>query len=148
MVKQLHGGHTTSWSEQCAEERLASGAWGLWLLRLLHFDAFLLEEFLSAKSLSVGVKTEEDTLVDQWVLVLRPWALRDLGVGRSNNSLDRRAVDDTGDIGVGDLGGRENVVLLVGGSLVEGTENLVEKTESALSPNNKSTEVATGGKLE
>jgi len=62
---------------------------------------------LPANSLGVGVEAEEDTLVDQWVLVLSPWALGDLGIGRSNNGLDHRAVDDSSNIRVGDLGGRE-----------------------------------------
>jgi len=66
-----------------------------------------LTEFLPANSLDVGIEAEEDTLVDQWVLVLRPWALGDLGIGRSDNSLDRRAVDDTSDIRIGYLGGGE-----------------------------------------
>jgi len=62
---------------------------------------------LPANSLGIGVEAEEDALVDQWVLVLSPWAPGDLGVGRSNNSLDHGAVDDTSDVGVGDLGGGE-----------------------------------------
>ena len=67
----------------------------------------VLTEFLPANGLGVGIETEEDTLVDQWVLVLSPWTLGDLGVGRSDNSLDRGAVDDTSDIWVGYLGGGE-----------------------------------------
>ena len=62
---------------------------------------------MSANSLGIGIETEENTLVDQWILVLSPWALSDLGVGRSNNSLDDGAVDDTSDIGVGYLRGGE-----------------------------------------
>jgi len=146
-----HEGHTwwsASWSEQGVEEFLASGAWGLWLLRLLRLDAFLLEEFLPADGLGVGVKAEEDTLVDQWVLVLSPRALGNLGVGRSDNSLDHGTVDDASDIWVGDLGSRENIVLLVDGSLVESTEDLIEKAECALSPDNEPAEVATRSKLE
>lgn len=63
-----------------------------------------LTEFLPANGLGVGVETEEDALVDQWVLMLSPWTLGDLGVGRSDNGLDHSAVDDASDIGVGDLG--------------------------------------------
>ena len=62
---------------------------------------------MPANGLGVGIEAEEDTFVDQWVLMLGPWAPGDLGVGGSDNSLDHRAIDDAGDIGVGDLGGRE-----------------------------------------
>jgi len=62
---------------------------------------------LPANSLGVGIETEEDTFVDQWILVLSPWALCDLGIGRSDNSLDHRTVDDTGDIWIAYLGGGE-----------------------------------------
>jgi len=95
------------------EELLTGGAWGLWLLRLLRLDAFLFEEFLPANSLGIGIEAEEDTLIDQRVLVLGPWALGDLGVGRSDNGLDHGAVDDASDVGVGDLRSGESVVLLV-----------------------------------
>ena len=62
---------------------------------------------MPANGLGVGIEAEEDTLVDQWILVLSPWAPGDLGVGRSDNSLDHGAVDDASDVGVGDLGGWE-----------------------------------------
>ena len=39
-------------------------------------------------------------------------------------------------------------VLLVNGGLVEGAEDLIEEAESALSPDNESAKVTTGGKLE
>ena len=62
---------------------------------------------MPANGLCVRIEAEEDTLVCQWVLVLSPWALCNLGVGRSDNSLDGGAVDNTGDIRVGYLGGGE-----------------------------------------
>ena len=62
---------------------------------------------MPANSLGIWIEAEEDALVDQWVLVLSPWALDDLRVGRPNNSLDRGAVNDTSDIWVGYLGGGE-----------------------------------------
>ena len=37
--------------------------------------------------------------------MLRPGALLDLSVGRSDNGLDLIRVDETGDVGVGDLSG-------------------------------------------
>ena len=64
-------------------------------------------QFLPAESLCVRVETEENSLVDEGVLVLRPGALLDLSVGRSDNGLDLIRVDETGDVGVGDLSGGE-----------------------------------------
>ena len=124
----------------------------------------VLTQFLPANSLGVGVEAEEDTLVDQWVLVLGPRTLGDLGVGRSDNGLNHGAVDDASDIGVGDLGrgetekgqqrGREHrwanshVVFLVDGCFIKGAEDLIEESESALGPDNESAEVAARSKLE
>ena len=67
-------------------------------------------EFLPAEGLRVGVQTEEDTLVDEGVLVLRPGALLVLRVCGANDRLNFVAVDETGDIGVGDLRRRKTVV--------------------------------------
>jgi hypothetical protein len=55
---------------------------------------------------------------------------------------------ESGDVGVRDLGGGEEVVLLEGSGLVKGTVNLVEETESSLGPDDESTEVTSGGELE
>ena len=60
---------------------------------------------MSANRLRIRIEAEEDALVNQWVLVLSPWTPGNLGIGRSDNSLDRGAVDDAGDIWVGYLGG-------------------------------------------
>jgi hypothetical protein len=62
---------------------------------------------LSAQSLCVGVEAEEDGLVDERVLLLRPGAFLELLAGRANDGLDLIAVDQAGDVGVGDLGGGE-----------------------------------------
>ena len=78
-----------------------------WSRKCWSRNPIALTEFLPADSLGVGVEAEEHTLVDQWVLVLSPWALGDLGIGRSDNSLDYGTVDDTSDIWVGYLGGWE-----------------------------------------
>ena len=67
----------------------------------------LLTEFLATDGLRVRVQTEENALVDEGVLVLRPGALLVLRVGGADNGLDLGAVDDTSDVGVGDLSGRE-----------------------------------------
>lgn len=64
-----------------------------------------LTEFLPAESLGVWVETEENGLVDEGVLLLCPWALLDLLASGADNGLDLIAVDQAGDIGVGDLGG-------------------------------------------
>jgi len=68
----------------------------LFLLRLFVFVllyALLTQELLTAKSLGVRVQAEEYCLVTKRILVLRPWALVDLGICRANNRLDLGAVD-------------------------------------------------------
>lgn len=108
------------------EEGLARGLGSLGLLVALLRNALLLDwrmkkvsirgrmisfrvrtELLPAEGLRVGVEAEEDTLVGQRVLVLRPGALLDLSVGGTDNRLDLVAVDETGDIRVADLRGGE-----------------------------------------
>ena len=64
-------------------------------------------EFLSTEDLGVRVEAEENSLVVQGVLLLCPRSLLDLGVGGTDDGLDFGAVDETGDVGVGDLGGRK-----------------------------------------
>ena len=99
----------------------------LLLLVALRLDALLLDckvvskpnsksedgertQLLPAESLGVGVEAEENTLVDEGVLVLRPGALLVLRVCGANDRLNLVAVDETGDIGVGDLRRRKAVV--------------------------------------
>ena len=65
----------------------------------------MLTEFVPTNGLGVGIEAEENALVCQWVLVLSPWALGDLRIGRPDDCLNNGTVDDAGDIGVGDLGG-------------------------------------------
>ena len=116
-------------SKEGVDEGLASslGRLGL-LLVLLRLDALLLDcrqrgeytarlqsghertELLAADGLGVRVEAEENALVDKGVLVLRPGALLNLRVGGTDNGLDLVAVDDAGDIGVGDLRSRKTVV--------------------------------------
>lgn len=67
----------------------------------------LLTELLSANGLCVGVETEQDTLVDQWVLVLSPGTFLDFGIGGSDDRLDLSAVDETSDIRISDFGRRQ-----------------------------------------
>ena len=99
--------------------------------------------------------------------MLRPGALLDLRVGGADDGLDLIRVDETGDVGVGDLRRREaddpdvsvmiyhaqqrfysHVVLLEGGCLVEGTEDLIQEAERTLSPDDETAKVATGRELE
>ena len=61
---------------------------------------------------------------------------------------EREKLTQSGDVGVRDLSGGEEVILLKGGSLVEGSEDLVEEAESSLGPDNESSEVSSGGELE
>ena len=67
-------------------------------------------ELLAADSLSVRVQAEENALVNQGVLVLRPGALLMLGVRGADNRLDFVAVDETSNVGVGDLGGGKAII--------------------------------------
>ena len=60
-------------------------------------------KLLPADGLRVRVETEQNALVDEGVLVLRPRALLVLGVGGANDRLDLVAVDEASDVGVGDL---------------------------------------------
>ncbi len=64
-------------------------------------------EFLPANSFGIGIKAEQDGLVDQWVLLLCPGALLNLLSSRSDNGLDFVTVDQTRYVGVRDLGGRQ-----------------------------------------
>ena len=66
-----------------------------------------LTQLLSPESLRVRVEAEENALVDEGVLVLRPGALLVLRVCGANDRLKLVAVDETGDVGVGDLRRRE-----------------------------------------
>jgi hypothetical protein len=117
-------------------------------------------EFVSAKGLRVGVEAEEDGLVDKGVLLLRPWALLELLAGGAHDGLNLVAVDQAGDVGVGDLGGGETgdelaiiesnsgrhdiqIVLLVQSRLVKGTEDIVKELERALSPDDESAKMST-----
>lgn len=62
---------------------------------------------MSAQGLGIRVQTEENTLVDEGVLLLGPGAFLDFLAGGADNGLDLSAVDEAGDIGVGDLGSGE-----------------------------------------
>lgn len=75
---------------------------------------------MPAEGLGVGVEAEENGLVDQGVLLLCPGALLELLAGGTNNGLDLVAVDQTSNVGVGDLGGGEAIVKI---SIMQSFEN-------------------------
>lgn len=64
---------------------------------------------MSADGLGIGIEAEEDSLVDQGVLLLGPRTLLDFLASGADDGLDLVAVDEAGDVGVGDLGGGEAV---------------------------------------
>jgi hypothetical protein len=66
----------------------------------------LLTEFLTAQRLCIRVKAEQNTLVDQRVLLLRPRPLVQLGLCRANHGLDLVTVNKPSDVRIGDLGSR------------------------------------------
>ena len=57
-------------------------------------------------------------------------------------------VDDSGDVGVGDLVGGEAPSFLLGAVLGVGSEDVVEFLEGALGPDDKSADMSSGGELE
>lgn len=67
---------------------------------------------MPAQGLGVRVHTEEDAFVDEGILLLCPWAFLNFGAGGANNGLNLRAVDETGDVGVRDLGRRKAICTL------------------------------------
>lgn len=70
-------------------------------------------QFLPAKGLGIGVETEENGLVDEGVLVLRPGALLGLLTSGADNGLNLIRVNETGDVGVADLGSGETKCIKV-----------------------------------
>lgn len=80
--------------------------------------------------------------------MLGPRAFMYLWIRGANYRLDLRAVDQTGDIWVGDFCSWQEVVLLVYSGLVKGTKYIVELSESSLSPDDKAANMATRRELE
>jgi len=118
------------------------------LLFFLGLQALLTKQFVPTKSLRIGVQAEENGFVDQGVLLLRPGALLHLGISGADHGLDFCAVDEASNIRVADLGSGENVILLMKRSLVKGSEDLVKKRKSTLSPDDEAAKVTTRSKLE
>lgn len=134
-------------SEESLEELLRGRGLALGLLGGLRLQALLLEEFLTANGLGVRVEAEEHGLVDKRVLLLCPGAFLDLLASRANDGLDFVAVDEAGDVGVGDLGSGEDVILLKSSSLLEGAVDIIKEAESTLGPDDESSKVTTGSEL-
>ena len=117
-------------------------------LRLLTLNT-LLAKLLLREGSSVGVKTEHNLLVAERVLLLNVGALgASLALGSTEDGLDFRRVDETGQISVGDNVLGKEVVLLEGGRGGARAEDLVEGLESGGGPDNEATEVTTRGELE
>lgn len=95
----------------------------------------------------VGVELVEGLGVVEWV-VLAGVVEDSVGLGGSDCALDLVGVDDSGDVGVGDLAVGKVVSLLLHGRLGEGSEDIVELLEGALSPDDEPADVASGGELE
>lgn len=62
---------------------------------------------MPANGLGVRVETEQNSLVDKGVLLLRPGTFLNFLASRADNGLDLVAVDQASNVRVGDLGGRE-----------------------------------------
>lgn len=72
--------------------------------------------------LSVGIETEKNAPVDQGILLLSPGTLLYFSTGGTNNGLDFVAVDETGNIRVRNLGGRETKKMKISFKRLEGKE--------------------------
>ncbi len=119
------------------QRRLESSCYWRGLARLLDRTQTLLRE-----RSRVGVLAKENLLVAERVLLLDVAALSaGLALGRTEDSLDFGAVDETGKIGLRDnVGGEEEALLAV----VDGIQLL----DGGRGPDDEATEVATGGELE
>src|ERR1700754_3102890 len=80
--------------------------------------------------------------------MLCPGPLQDLSLGRSDNGLDFRGVNETGNIRIVNLGGRKEVILLLYRSFVESAEDFVKGSKCTLGPNNEAAQVTTRSKLQ
>lgn len=104
-------------------------------------------QLLSGESLSVWVQSQENLLVLEWVLLQNVGTLLSWLTSWSNNSLDFRRVDDSGNIRVGQDVGWQGVARLGGGNSL-GTPDGVQLGESRLGPDDESTNVSTWGQLQ
>jgi len=127
-------------------EETLEGTVGLGRLATL---ALLVTKSLLGVCGGVWVQAEHDLLVAQWVLLLHDAALADgAALGWAEHALHLGAVDELGDVGLGDDVGWEEEVTLERGWLGGGAVDLVESGEGRRGPDDEAAEVATWGELE
>lgn len=140
-IREAHESIRLLLSQNIVED--ITGAGRLALLNLL------LAELLLGVGGGVGVETEHDLLVAERVLLLDNTTLgAGLTLGGAEDGLDFRRVDEAGQIGVGNVVGGQEEVLLESRGSGGGTVDLVESLESGGGPDDEATDVATGGELE
>lgn len=124
-------------------EELGGGSLGLALVGLLGTQVLLDEGGV------VRVEAEQNLLVLEGVLLLDTSALGEGStLGGVEDALDLGAVDQTGEVGVGNnVGGNQEVLLQLGG-LGGGAVDVVEGLEGSRGPDDEATEVTTRGELE
>jgi hypothetical protein len=118
------------------------------LLDLTSSNLLGLDELSTTEDLSVRVKTVHDTLVLKRVLLLSVRTLVVLVTGRADNRLDFIRVDETSDIRVGHDVSRQDIILLQGSGSLIGTIELIQKSNSGLSPDDETTEMSTRSQLQ
>ena len=96
---------------------------------------------------SEGVKSRHESLVGERVLLVLAVNV-DVVLDVSEDGLNGVRVDDSRDISALHDGSVQSVALLLGGVLVEVTEDLLESGETTLGEDEESTEVTTRGELE
>jgi len=135
-------------SEKTLEEGLRSGNGLLRLGSILGLQTFLFEDLLPAQGLCVRVETEENGLVDEGVLLLRPGTFLDFLAGRADDRLDFVTVDQTGNVWVGDLGGGKEIIFFVNRGFFRGSEDLIKEGECVLRPDDETAEMTTRRELQ
>jgi hypothetical protein len=118
------------------------------LLDLTGSNLLGLDELSTTEDLSIRVKTVHDTLVLERVLLLSEGTLVVLVTSGTDNGLDFIRVDETSDIRVGHDVSRQNVILLQGSRSLIGTVELIQESNSGLSPDDETTEMSTRSQLQ
>lgn len=103
-------------------------------------------ELDTSSALGVGVELDESTEILQWVLLAGVSLL--LLLDWAKLALDFVGVDDSGEVGVGDLGVGETVVDLSGGGLLVGSVEVVQSLKSTTGPDDESANVTSGSEEE
>lgn len=126
---------------------LAGTSLGLSVFFSLLSSLFIEFSFGSSSDSGVWVKSVHESGVVEGVLLLN---LVEDGVVSSGVEfgLNLVGVDDSGDIGVGEDRSLESVSVLFSGAVSLSTEDVVEGSEGAFSPDDKATELASGGEFE